>query len=322
MDAVRIEENGGADVLGLVNIPHPEPTSGDVVVRVAAAGLNFIDVYHREGRYPVELPFVPGVEGAGVVEAVAAGVDDLAPGDRVAWVMHPGAYAELALVPRDRLVRVPEQIDLRTAAAVMLQGLTAHYLTTSVFPVGPEHTVLVHAAAGGVGRLLVQMNAAAGARVIATASTDEKLQLAAGDGATGLIRYSDEDFVAQTLAFTDGEGVDVVFDGVGRATFRGGLEVLRPRGMMALFGAASGPVEPIDPMELSAHGSLFLTRASLGDYVATLEELRQRTDDLWEQLRAGHLHVHVDNSFPLGEAADAHRYIEGRQTKGKVLLLP
>lgn len=322
MRAVRIHENGGPEVLRLDDVDVPEPGPGQARVRVEAAGLNFIDVYQREGRYPMDLPVTLGVEAAGVVDAVGDDVDEVGAGDRVAWAMRPGTYAEYAVVDAWLIAPVPDAVDLPVAAAAMLQGTTAHYLVTSTYPLGDDDTALVHAAAGGVGHLLTQLAKARGARVIATASTEEKAELAWGDGADEVIRYTEEDFAEATRRLTDGRGVDVVYDGVGQATFTDGLAVLRPRGMMVLYGGASGPVPPFDPQELNRRGSLFLTRPTLGDYLADRDELLWRTGEVFGAVEAGELDVRIDQRFPLDGTADAHRYLEGRRTKGKVLLVP
>jgi NADPH2:quinone reductase len=319
MRAVRVSATGDADVLRLESVPVPEPGRGEALVRVAYAGVNFIDVYHRRGLYPIQLPFTPGTEGAGVVESVGEDVREVQPGSRVGWVLHLGAYAELAVVPAARLVPVPPELDLRTAAAVMLQGMTAHYLARSTFPLRPGHAALIHAAAGGVGLLLVQVAKACGARVFGTVSTDEKAQLAREAGADELILYTREDFAAAARQYTEGRGVDVVYDSVGRSTFEGSLASLRLRGMCALFGQSSGPVGPFDPAIL-AKGSLFLTRPALAHYTAAREELLARAREVFEWVRAGALRVRIDRELPLAEAAEAHRLLESRATAGKLLL--
>jgi NADPH2:quinone reductase len=320
MQAVRLHATGAADALRVEAVPVPVPGAGEALVRVEAAGINFIDVYKRTGLYPVPLPATLGEEGAGIVASVGAGVSDLAAGDRVAWAGTLGSYAEFVLVRVGKLVRIPESIDTRTAAAVMLQGMTAHYLATSTYPLRRGDTCLIHAAAGGVGLLLVQMARRAGARVLATAGTEEKAALAREAGAHDVIVYTREDFVAETKRLTDGRGVQVVYDSVGRATFLPGLDVLAPRGMMVLFGQSSGPVDPIDPQLLARKGSLFLTRPILAWYTATPEELRQRADDIFALVGAGQLTVRIGAEFPLEQAAEAHRALEGRRTTGKVLL--
>jgi NADPH2:quinone reductase len=299
----------------------PEPGAGEARVKHAAAGVNFIDIYHRKGQYPGKLPLTLGQEGAGVVDAVGAGVTELKPGDHVAYAGVQGAYAEYAIVPVDRLVPVPDGVTLDLAAAVMLQGMTAHYLTHHTFALKPGDTALIHAAAGGVGQLLVQIAKRRGARVIGTASV-AKLDLARAAGADEVISYNEEDFEAAVKQLTGGKGVDVVYDSVGKTTFDKSLNCLRRRGYMVLFGQSSGPVPPIDPQILNGKGSLFLTRPTLAHYSATREELLSRTNDLFSWIAAGELKVTIDTTFPLAQAADAHRYLEGRQTKGKVLLVP
>jgi len=322
MKAIRIESFGGPEQLRLVDAKERSPGPGEVAVRVVAAGVNFIDVYHRTGLYPNTLPFTPGLEGAGEVTAVGPDVGWLAVGDEVAWTSVPGSYAESAVLPADRVVPVPPSVDLKAAAAVMLQGLTAHYLCNSTFPLQPGQSCLVHAAAGGVGLLLVQMAKAKGARVIGTVSTEEKAALAREAGADHVILYSREDFVEATKRLTEGRGVHVVYDSVGQATFLKGFDVLRPRGMMVSFGQSSGPIAPFDPLLLSRKGSLFLTRPTLFQYVADRESLEGRSRDVLGDVAAGRLKVRVGATWPLGEAGDAHRALEGRKTTGKVLLIP
>ncbi len=322
MKAIRIHEYGGPEVLRYENTPMPEPGAGEARVKIEAAGLNFIDVYHRMGRYPVEPPITPGVEGAGIVDAVGPGVSDLEPGDRVVYAMQMGSYAEYAVVPAWKLVPIPDDIDTQQAAAVMLQGMTAHYLAYSTYPLHPGDTALVHAAAGGVGLLLVQIAKRRGARVIGTVSTEEKARLAREAGADEVILYTQVDFEEETKRLTDGKGVDVVYDSVGKTTFDKSLNCLRPRGYMVLYGQSSGPVPPLDPQVLNAKGSLFLTRPSLGHYAADRAEIMQRAGDLFQWMGAGELKVRIDQTFPLAEADEAHRYLEGRKTKGKVLLIP
>ncbi len=322
MKAIRIAQYGPAEVLQLAELPGPTPGPGQVLVRLEAAGVNFIDIYHRRGWYPLALPFTPGQEAAGVVTAVGPGVTEVASGDRVAYSGGGGSYAEQNVVPADRLVPVPEAIDLQTAAATMLQGMTAHYLAHSTFPLAPGHTTLVHAAAGGVGQLLVQLARRRGAGVIGTVSTEEKAALAREAGADAVIRYTEVDFHAETMRLTGGAGVDVVYDSVGQDTFERSLDCLRPRGLLALYGQSSGRVPPFDLQALNRKGSLFITRPSLGHYTATREELLARAGDLFRWIAAGELRVRLDRAFPLAEAAAAHRYMEARQSKGKVLLLP
>jgi len=322
MKAVRVHHYGDADVLQYEEVPLPEPGEGEVRVRVEAAGVNFIDIYHRKGLYPVSLPFIPGVEAAGTVEATGPGVTDFQVGDRVAYAMQLGAYAEYALVPAAKLVAIPEGVDVATAAAVMLQGMTAHYLVYSTYPLKEGETALVHAAAGGVGHLLVQLAKRKGARVIGTVSTEEKARLAREAGADEVILYTQTDFASEVRRLTDGRGVDVVYDSVGRDTFEKSLDCLRPRGYLVLYGQSSGPVPPFDPQLLNTKGSIFLTRPSLGHYAATREELTRRAGDLFRWLQTGELTVRIDRTFPLAQAAEAHRYMEARQSKGKVLLIP
>jgi len=319
--AIQLTETGGPEVLRLEEVETPSPGPGQALVRVEAAGLNFFDTYQRSGAYPTKLPKVPGSEGAGVVEAVGDGVENLAEGDRVAWAGQPGSYAERVLVDPAGVVTVPDGIDLRTAAAVMLQGMTAHYLATSTFPLGPDHTALVHAGAGGVGQLLIQIAKHRDAQVVTTVSTEEKAEVARAAGADEVILYTEVDF-AEEAARLYGHGVDVVYDSVGRDTFLRSMDCLRPRGMLVLFGQSSGPADPIDPQVLNSKGSIFLTRPTLGHYTADPSELRWRADDLFSWITSGKLDVRIDQTFPLAEAPEAHRYIEGRQTKGKVLLLP
>ncbi len=323
MRAVRVHETGGPEVLRLdEDVAVADPGAGQARVRVAAAGLNYIDTYHRSGSYPLELPAVIGMEGAGTVEAVGEDVTHLAVGDRVAWAMQLGSYAEEAVVDAWRLAAVPEAVDLDTAAAVMLQGTTAHYLSHSTFPLGPDRTALVLAAAGGVGHLLVQLAHRAGARVLAAVSTDDKAELVRRLGADEVIRYDEVGLDEAARELTDGRGVDVVYDGVGQATWDASLDSLRPRGMMVLYGAASGPVGPVDIQVLNRKGSLFLTRPSLAHHLADREEVAWRTGELFDAIAGDGLEVRVDRAFDLAEAAEAHRYIEARRTKGKVLLRP
>ena len=306
----------------LADLPVPHPGAKEAVVRIAAAGVNFIDVYNREGRYKAPLPLVLGQEAAGVVSAVGADVHDVAVGDRVAYSSVLGSYAEYAAVPADRLVKIPSGVSEREAAAAMLQGMTAHYLLHDAYPLNKGETALIHAAAGGTGSLLVQMAHNIGARVIATVSTDEKAALARGAGADEIILYTQADFESETKRITGGKGVDVVYDSVGRTTFEKGLNVLRPRGMMALFGGSSGAVAPIDPLVLTQKGSLFLTRPSLGNYISTSEELQRRAGAVFDMIRDGKLKLRIEHTYPLAEAQRAHRDLEARRTTGKLLLLP
>ncbi|MBX7254181.1 MAG: quinone oxidoreductase [Candidatus Promineofilum sp.] len=320
MKAIRIHECGGPEVLQVDEIDVPQPGPGEVRVMVRAAGVNFIDIYQRKGQYKGELPFTPGSEAAGEVHALGEGVSGLEVGDPVAYAMHLGAYADFAIVPAWKLVRIPPGVNVMTAAAAMLQGMTAHYLTHDTYRICPGDTVLIHAAAGGTGALVVQMAKLCGARVIGTVSTAEKEQLARERGADEIIRYTEQDFETEVKRLTGGRGVHAVYDSVGRDTFLKGLNCLRPRGMMVLFGQSSGPAAPIDPQLLNQKGSLFLTRPTLGHYNATHEEIRSRANDIFEWINSGQLVVRIDKTFPLDEAADAHRYMEARQSKGKVLL--
>ena len=322
MKAIRVHAHGGPEVLQYEEVPQPVPGRGEALVRIAAAGVNYIDTYHRRGLYKVPLPFTPGVEAAGVVEAVGPEVSEVQVGDRVAYTGPLGAYAEYAVVPASRLVELPEAIDFPTAAAVLLQGMTAHYLTHSTYPLKPGDTALVHAAAGGVGLLLVQVAKMRGARVIGTVSTEEKAALAKEAGADEVILYTRQDFEAEVRRLTDGRGVEVVYESVGKDTFDKSLNCLAPRGYLVLFGQSSGPVPPFDPQVLNQKGSLFLTRPTLQHYVATREELLQRAGDVFGWVASGRLKVRVDSTFKLEEAAEAHRRLEGRQSAGKILLVP
>lgn len=318
MNAMRIQEYGGPEVIQPVELAMPLPQAGEVLVRVKRAGLNFIDIYQRAGLYKNPLPFVPGNEAAGVVEAVGAGVRDVGPGSRVAFAMHPGAFAELVCVPAAKVVTVPDGIDFTTAAAIMLQGMTAHYLTHHTFPLQPGHTALVHAAAGGTGRLLVQMAKWRGARVIATVSTPEKGAMATAAGADEVINYAEEDFSERLGKL--GIRLDVIYDSVGQATFAKGLACLKPRGYMVLFGQSSGPVEPLNPAVLAASGSVYLTRPSLAHYIADRHELEQRSNDIFRWIREGTLQVAVAAVFPLAETAQAEVALESRCYSGKIVL--
>ena len=305
----------------LVDLPVPEPKANEAVVKLAAIGVNFIDVYHREGRYKASLPFIPGQEGAGAVVAVGTDVKSLKSGDRVAWTATLGSYAQYAAVAADRLVSVPAGVSDQQAAAIMLQGMTAHYLCHDSYPLKKGETALVHAAAGGVGLLLTQMAHNIGARVIATVSTDEKAKLARDAGADDVILYSQTDFEAETKKLTGGKGIDVIYDSVGKTTFEKGLNLLRPRGMMVLFGGSSGPVPPFDPIILTQKGSLFLTRPSLGNYIATRDELMARSSAVFGMISSGKLKLRIEHTYPLAEAQRAHRDLEGRKTTGKLLLI-
>ncbi|MEO3862475.1 quinone oxidoreductase [Acrocarpospora sp. B8E8] len=319
MRAIVVSAFGGSSVLDYTEAPDPVPGPGEVLVDVAAAGVNYIDVYHREGRYPMPLPLVPGSEGAGTVAQVGPGVADVVVGDAVGWVSVPGAYAEKAVIPAAKAIPLPPGVSPEQAATVLLQGLTAHYLTTSTHPVRPGDTVLVHAAAGGMGLLLTQMAKLHGARVIGTVSTPEKEKMAREAGADEVIGY--DDFATRVRGLVP-EGVDAVYDGVGAATFDGSLASVRARGLLAVYGAASGPVPPFDLQRLNQAGSVFLTRPSLGPYTAAREELLGRASDVLGWLASGQLHVHVFARLPLAEAARAHDDLEGRKTMGKLLLIP
>lgn len=322
MHAIRVHKPGGPEALRYEDVPLPEPGPGQARVKIEAAGVNFIDVYFRTGQYRSNLPFIPGQEAAGVVDAVGPSVVEVKVGDRVAYAPEQGAYAEYAVVPAWRLVPMPNGVDMKLAAAVMLQGMTAHYLSHSMYPIKAGDVVLVHAGAGGVGGLLVQMAKRRGARVIATVSTEDKVREAREAGADEVILYTQTDFATETKRLTDGRGVAVVYDSVGKVTFSGSLDSLRPRGYMVLYGQSSGAVEPVDPQALNARGSLFLTRPTLGHYVADRAELLERAENLFRWIAAGELKVRIAATYPLAEAAEAHRFIESRQAKGKVLLLP
>jgi NADPH2:quinone reductase len=323
MRAVQVFEAGGPEALRLVDLDPPVPGPGQVVVEIAAAGVNFIDVYHREGRYPMALPFTPGSEAAGTVIAVGSEVSEAVVGDRVAWVNQPGAYAEAAVVDASRLVPLPDAVGFDAAAAVLLQGMTAHYLVTDCYPVRPGDTVLVHAAAGGMGLLLTQLVTHLGGRVIGTTSTPEKAELARKAGAVEVILYTEvDDLAAAVKAANGGEGVAAVYDGVGRDTFDASLASLRLRGHLVLFGAASGPVPPVDPIRLMQGGSISLVRPTLGHYVADRAELLRRAGDVFGWVESNVLDVHISHRYPLADVADAHRDLEARLTTGKLLIIP
>ena len=322
MKAIRIHEHGGPEVLQYADIPDPTPQAHEAVVKIDAAGINFIDIYFRTGLYPTKLPFTNGQEGAGTVVAVGADAGDVKVGDRVAYTGVQGSYAEYAAVPADRLVPVPEGLDTKTAAAVMLQGMTVHYLTHSTFKLGPGHTILTHAAAGGVGLFLVQVAKMLGARVIGTCSTEEKAARARAAGADAVILYTEQDFAAETKRLTGGRGVDAVYDSVGKATWEGSLNSLKPRGTMVSFGNASGPVAPFSPLELTKRGSLFLTRPSLFHYIASREDLVRRAGDVLDWVQSGKVKVHIGEEFALAQAAEAQTKLAARQTSGKLLLTP
>src|ERR671921_40253 len=323
MQAIRVNEHGGPEALSYEEVPIPEPGPGEARVRLAAPGVNFIDCYQRTGLYPKETPFTLGQEGAGEVDVVGDGVEDVSVGDHVAFASVMGAYAEYVTVPAESLVPVNVTlVEARVAAAVMLQGMTAHYLTHSTFPLQEGQTALVHAAAGGVGLLLVQMAKMRGATVIGTAGNEEKARLAKGAGADEVIVYTEQDFVEETRRITGGEGVHVVYDSVGKDTFGGGLDVLKPRGYMVLFGASSGPVDPVDPQILNQKGGLFLTRPSLAQYTATSEELLWRAESLFSWIGQNNLSVRIGGTYELSDVEQAHRDLEGRKTTGKLLLVP
>lgn len=322
MKAIQVSQTGGPEVLALIDLPLPEPKPNEALVQIKAAGVNFIDVYFREGRYPAPLPFVVGQEAAGVVTALGSGVSNLRVGNRVAYSGALGSYAEYAAVPADRLVKIPDPLDFNHAAAAMLQGMTAHYLSHSTYPIKRGETALIHAAAGGVGLLLVQMCKLIGGRVIGTVGSEPKAQLAREAGADEVIIYTEQDFETETKRLTEGGGVHVVYDGVGKTTFEKDLKVLRPRGYLVLFGGASGAVPPFDLLELTKHGSLFVTRPSLQHYIATREELEQRSGDVLQMIVRGDLKLRIHKTYPLAEAQQAHRDLEGRKTTGKILLIP
>ena len=322
MKAIQVKQVGGPEVMEVVELPVPQPKANEAVVKLAASGVNFIDVYFREGRYKAPLPFVPGQEGAGVVSAIGTDVKLVKVGDRVAWSGLLGSYAGYEAVPADRLVPIPQGVSDQQAAAAMLQGMTAHYLSHDSYPLKRGETALVHAAAGGVGLLLVQMAHNIGARVIATVSTEEKAKLAREAGADEVILYTQADFETETKRLTGGKGVDVVYDSVGKTTFEKGLNILRPRGMMVLFGGSSGAVPPFDPIILTQKGSLFLTRPSLTNYIATREELVARSSAVFGMMAAETLKLRVGHTYQLADAPQAHRDLEGRKTTGKLLLIP
>jgi NADPH:quinone reductase len=322
MKAIVVENTGGPESLVYQDHETPAPKAGEALVKLEAVGLNYIDVYHRTGLYPLPRPFIPGMEAAGTVEALGEGVSEVAVGDRVAYAMYPGAYAEYAAVPAGKLVKIPDGVTAQQAAATMLQGMTAHYLVTSTYALKAGDTALIHAAAGGVGLLLIQLAKRIGARAIGTVSTEAKVQLAREAGADDVILYTEQDFEAETRRLTGGKGVQVVYDSVGQTTFLKSLNSLAPRGMLALFGQSSGPVASFDPALLAQKGSLFLTRPSLAAYAATREELLWRAGELFDWINAGELKLRIEKTFPLADAAEAHRQLEGRKTTGKVLLLP
>lgn len=322
MQAIVVERPGEPEVLSFLELDDPEPATGEVVVEVAATGVNFIDIYQRTGLYPMPMPFTPGLEGAGTVTSVGEGVTDWAIGDRVGWSSSIGSYAEQIALPAHQVVPVPNDVELEVAAAALLQGMTAHYLTHDTFALSEGDRCLVQAGAGGVGLLAIQMAKVHGAEVFTTVGSEEKAELARAAGADHVILYRDVDFVEAIEEIAGPRPIDVVYDGVGAATFEGGLRVLRRRGMMVTFGNASGPVEPISPLVLSRNGSLFLTRPTLFDHVAEPGELQRRARAVFGLITSGRLGVRIDQRLPLAEAAEAHRMLEGRKTTGKVLLLP
>ncbi|MFP5333341.1 MAG: quinone oxidoreductase family protein [Acidimicrobiia bacterium] len=322
MKAIVIPHTGDADVLHWTEVPDPAAGPGEVMVEVAAAGLNFIDTYHRSGLYPMQFPLIPGVEGAGTVVEVGPEVDGLSVGDRVVWTMILGSDAERVALPASRLVAIPDSVSLEVAAAVMLQGTTAHYLVNDTFPLSAGDRCLIHAGAGGVGLLLIRIAKMKGAEVFATVGSEDKAELARGAGADHVILYREVDFGDAVEEIAGRRALDVVYDAVGQAVFDRSLELLRPRGMMVQFGNASGAVKPVEPLRLSRGGSLFLTRPTLGDYIATREELLERTGDLFGWIEAGTLEVRISARYPMERTADAHRALESRQTTGKVLLIP
>ena len=322
MKAIRIHAPGGPEALKYDDVPEPVPGAGQAAVRLGACGVNYIDVYFRSGQYKATMPLTIGLEGAGTVTAVGSGVSDVKVGDRVAWTGVPASYAQVTVAPADRLVKLPERLSFKDGAAAMLQGLTAHYLVTSTYPLKKGDVCVVHAAAGGVGLLLCQMAKMRGATVIGTVSTDEKAALAKAAGADHAILYTKADFEAEVKRLTGGVGAHVIYDGVGASTFDKGLNCLRPRGMMALFGQASGPVPPLDLQIINTRGSLFVTRPSLNHHIATREELMERSNDVLGWIRDGKLKLRLEHEFPLAQAAEAHRALEGRHTTGKILLIP
>ena len=322
MKAIRIHNHGGPEVLTYEDVPAPEPKVGEARVKIEASGVNFIDIYHRTGLYAMNRPCILGSEGAGVVDAVGEGVTEVKQGDRVAYAMIPGSYAEYAVVPAGKLVPVPDDIDAKSAAGIMLQGMTAHYLTHSTYPLQKDETALVHAAAGGVGLLLVQVAKMLGARVIGTVSTEAKADLVRKAGADEIILYTQADFLAEAKRITNGQGVHVVYDSVGATTFEKSLDCLRPRGYLVLFGQSSGPVAAFDPAKLAAKGSLFLTRPSLAHYTLTRAELLRRATDLFDWMQGGKLKLRIEKTLPLQDACEAQQLLERRRTTGKLILVP
>ena len=322
MKAVRVEQFGGSEALKVQDVPLPEPGEGEARVKIEVIGVNFLDIYQRIGRYQGSLPFTLGQEAAGIVEAIGPNVTEIKPGDRVAYASVQGSYAEYAIVPAWRLILIPPSVDGQQAAAAMVQGLTAHYLAFSTYSIKAGEIALVHAAGGGTGQMLVQVAKRCGARVIGTVSTEEKARMAREAGADDIILYTQTDFESEVKRLTNNAGVDVVYDSVGKDTFDKSLNCLRRRGYMVLYGASSGPVPPVDPQILNAKGSLYLTRPYIGHYTADRAELLERANDVFGWLAVGELKVQIDKIFPLIEVAEAHRYLEGRQSKGKILLIP
>ncbi|HEY8183367.1 MAG TPA: quinone oxidoreductase [Thermoanaerobaculia bacterium] len=321
MHAIQVKQHGGREELEYVEIEKPKPKEGEALVRLESIGVNFIDVYHRTGLYKLPLPLIPGSEGAGVVEEVGPGVTVVKKGDRVAYAMARGAYAEYAIVAAEMLVSIPDDVDFKTAAAVMLQGMTAHYLAVSTYPVDRGNSALVHAGAGGVGGLLIQVAKMRGARVLTTVSTEQKTRIAKDAGADEIINYKNQDFEAEVMRLTGGKGVNVVYDSVGQTTFDKSLNCVARRGLLALFGQSSGSVPPFDPLRLAKNG-IYITRPSLGHYIADRQELLWRAGEVFAWIRTGKLRIHIDRELPLRDAAEAHRLIEERKTIGKVLLRP
>ncbi len=323
MRSIQVQKTGGPDVLTLTEVAAPLPKMGEALVRLTAIGVNYIDTYHRTGLYAMPMPFTPGTEGAGVVEQVGEGVTDVAVGQRVAYyTMQPGSYAEYAVVPADKLILIPDGVTDEQAAAVLLQGMTAQYLAYTTYPIRPGDTVLIHAGAGGVGLLLTQMARMRGARVITTVSTEDKAELSRQNGADDVILYTQTDFAAEVKRLTGGQGVHAVYDSVGKTTFEGSLNSLRPLGTMVSFGNASGPVEPFAPALLAQKGSLMFTRPSLGHYTLTRAALLERAGIVFNMVASGQLNVHIQPPYKLADAAQAHRDLESRKTTGKLLLVP
>jgi NADPH2:quinone reductase len=321
MHAIQVKQHGGREVLEYVEIEKPKPKGGEALVRLESIGVNFIDVYHRTGLYKLPVPLIPGSEGAGVVEEVGPGVTVVKKSDRVAYAMARGAYAEYAVVAADMLVPIPDDVDFKTAAAAMLQGMTAHYLAISTYPLDRGNSALVHAGAGGVGSLLIQVAKMRGARVLTTVSTNEKARIARLAGADEVIHYNEQDFEAEVMRLTEGKGLNVVYDSVGKTTFDKSLNCVARRGLLALFGQSSGAVPPFDPLRLAKNG-IYITRPTLGHYIADRQELLWRAGEVFAWIRSGKLHLHIDRELPLREAAEAHRLLEERKTIGKLLLKP